>query len=206
MKNLSQWDINQLLEKTNSPEATPGGGSISAISAALGAGLIGMMAKLSIGKTACPEQEQIRKISEKVDALLEELVLEAGEDIRVFDAVMAAYGAPKVTEIEKQERTEKIQKALKEAALSPLKTGKICLQVLELAVGISKIGNQNAVSDGIAGGLLAEAALQAVLLNVQVNMNLIKDEGWKMEPSKEAERISAEGVKIRQELLKLCQV
>ncbi len=203
MTKLIQWTLEEFLEKINSSTATPGGGSVAAISAGLGAGLVGMMAKLSIGRIACAEQEKILKISTQIDELMIQLGNEAESDIAVFDEVMKAYQGPKETENDKKERTEKIQQSLKKAALVPLETGKICLQVIQLAEEIAQIGNLNALSDGIAGGLLAEAALQALLLNVRVNLELIKDSEWKIKPHLEMKRISAEGTEARGRLLKL---
>ena len=200
---LIHWTLKEFLDKTNSATATPGGGSVAAISAALGAGLAGMMAQLSVGRTNCPEQEEIQKISGQIDRLIAQLAEEAEMDILVFDEVMKAYQAPKETDSDKKERTAKIQESLKTAALVPLETGEICLQIVQLAEKIARIGNQNALSDGIAGGLLAEAALQAVLLNVRINLELIKDQEWKTKPQLEMKRISAEGTEARGRLLKL---
>lgn len=200
-KRLNDWILGDFLKATASASPTPGGGSVAAVSAALGSGLVAMIANLSIGKKQCPEQEKIQEILGESEKKINELLEEARKDMEAYNQVMAAYGLPKETDSEKEERSEKIQLALKNAAEAPLSAAKICLEVLQLAKEAARIGNPNVISDAVAGGLLAEAAMQAILLNVTVNLSLIKDEEWNHIRSEEQKELSQKGQEIRNHLL-----
>ena len=203
MGRLGEWVLEDLLQTIASPSPTPGGGSVSAVSAALGSALVTMLASLSIDKAQCPDQERIKEILREAEGLVAKLLEEGEKDVLAYNEVMAAYGMPKNTEEEKAERTSKIQQALKKAADAPLEAGAVCLKVLHLAEEAIKKGNKNVISDGVAGGLLAEAAMQSILLNVKVNIGLIKDEEWKKEREIRMRQISQEGFVIRDRLIRV---
>lgn len=202
-KCLNNWNLENFLQATASASPTPGGGSVAAVSAALGSGLVAMLANLSIGKKQCSEQEKIQKILAEAQKKMAQLLEEAQKDMEVYDQVMAAYGLPKETESEKKERSEKIQLALKNAAEVPVSAAKICLEVLYLAEEAAQIGNPNVISDAVAGGLIAEAAMQAILLNVTVNLNLINDEEWNRIRAEEQRELSQKGQEVRNRLLRI---
>lgn len=200
-KRLNDWILGDFLKATASASPTPGGGSVAAVSAALGSGLVAMLANLSVGKKQCPEQEKIQEILAESEKKMNQLLEEAQKDMEAYDQVMTAYGLPKETDLEKEERSEKIQLALKNAAEAPLSAAKICLEVLQLAKEAARIGNPNVTSDAVAGGLLAEAAMQAILLNVTVNLSLIKDEEWNHIRREKQKELSQKGQEIRDHLL-----
>lgn len=200
-KRLNDWILGDFLKATASASPTPGGGSVAAVSAALGSGLVAMLANLSVGKKQCPEQEKIQEILAESEKKMNQLLEEAQKDMEAYDQVMTAYGLPKETDLEKEERSEKIQLALKNAAEAPLSAAKICLEVLQLAKEAARIGNPNVTSDAVAGGLLTEAAMQAILLNVTVNLSLIKDEEWNHIRREKQKELSQKGQEIRDHLL-----
>ena len=203
MKKIKEWTIEAFLRETASEAPTPGGGSVAAISGALGSALVAMLGNLSLGREQCPDQAAIERIIAEAEGLIEALMAEAEADIAAYNEVMAAYRLPKESDGEKSARTSAIQAALKRAAEVPLGTGEVCLRGLNLSLEAAAKGNPNVVSDTVAGGLLLEAALQAVLLNVQVNLNLIKDEEWKNSRRKRMAELSEEGKGRREELLKI---
>jgi Methenyl tetrahydrofolate cyclohydrolase len=203
MKKIKEWTIGTFLQETASEAPTPGGGSVVAISGALGSALVAMLGNLSLGREQCPDQVAIERIIAEAESLIETLTAEAEADITAYNEVMAAYRLPRESDGEKSVRTSAIQVALKRAAEVPLGTGEVCLQGLNLSLEAAAKGNPNVVSDAVAGGLLLEAALQAVLLNVQVNLNLIKDKEWKDSRRKRMIELSEEGKGRREKLLKI---
>ena len=56
------------------------------------------------------------------------------------------------------------------AARVPLETAEACLGVLELAAEAAEHGNVNACTDSGVSGLLARAAVEGALLNVEINL------------------------------------
>ena len=93
-----------------------------------------------------------------------------------FAAVAACYAMPKETDAEKAARTAALQSALQGAARVPLATAEKCVAVMALAGPVGAQGNANVVSDAAVALYLAQAALQAAVVNVNINLKFIKDD------------------------------
>jgi len=182
--------INNFLDELASNSPTPGGGSVAALAGALGAALISMIGNLTVGKKKYEDvEEDIKKIissSEKLRYELSELI---EDDVKVFNNFMATYKMPKETEDEKKVRAEKIQESLIEAAKVPLKVAYKCLDILSLSKEVAEKGNINVVSDVGVAVLMAEAALESAILNVKINLRMIKDEKVRTELSSSIKEI-----------------
>ncbi|MEW6552778.1 MAG: cyclodeaminase/cyclohydrolase family protein [Actinomycetota bacterium] len=167
------------LDKLASRSPEPGGGSVSALVAALGAALVSMVANLTLGKEKYADvQEQVEallKSSEKLRADLQGLIQ---KDTEVYADVSAAFKLPRESEEEKEERAARIQDALKLATEVPFEIAEKCLEVARLSETSALIGNVGAVSDAGVAVLLAEAAAQSAALNVKINVNSIEDRGF----------------------------
>jgi formiminotetrahydrofolate cyclodeaminase len=120
----------------------------------------------------------MRRLQARADEIRREMTNLAEQDAAVFDAVMAAYKLPKETEEQRATRDAAIQRALHDATQIPLKTMEQAAEIYELAVPLAEKGNTTAISDVGAGLLMAEAALQAALLNVKINLGLITDDAF----------------------------
>jgi glutamate formiminotransferase/formiminotetrahydrofolate cyclodeaminase len=176
--------VSNFLDELASNSPTPGGGSVAALAGALGAALISMVGNLTIGKKKYKDvEEDIRKIISSSEKLRYELSQLIEEDVKAFNNFMATYKMPRETEDEKKIRTEKIQESLIEAAKVPLKVAYKCLEVLSLSREVAEKGNINVISDAGVAVLLAEAALESALLNVKINLGMIKDEKTREELS-----------------------
>jgi glutamate formiminotransferase/formiminotetrahydrofolate cyclodeaminase len=57
------------------------------------------------------------------------------------------------------------------------------LDILNLSKEVAEKGNINVVSDAGVAALMAEAALESAILNVKINLKMIKDEKTKEELS-----------------------
>lgn len=194
--------IRAFLDKlaTSSPE--PGGGSVAALAAALGAGLVSMVASLTIGKEKyAAVQDEIHALlaaSEQVRADLQDLVQ---RDTEVYGAVSLAMKLPRDTERQKAEREEKMQAALKEAATVPLTIAEQALKVAELSVIAAEIGTVNAVSDAGVAVLLADAAAQSAALNVKINTGYITDGGFNASCGSRVDEILGATARLREQVV-----
>jgi glutamate formiminotransferase/formiminotetrahydrofolate cyclodeaminase len=154
------------------PTPAPGGGSVSAHAASLGAALVQMVAGLTIGrKKYTPVEAEmigVREAAQRLGARLQELVT---EDAQAYSLVTEAYKISK----EAPERPAKIDAALIGAAIAPLETARACAAVVDLAVVVAERGNQNAVSDAGVAALLGAAACKGAVLNVQINVASLHD-------------------------------
>jgi formiminotetrahydrofolate cyclodeaminase len=92
------------------------------------------------------------------------------EDSAAYDAVVAAYKLPKVTEDEKAARKRAVEAAVSVATDVPLRTAEACLAVLAAAQVAAENGNPNATSDARTAAALAWAGLKGAAENVRINL------------------------------------
>ena len=164
------------LDKLASRSPEPGGGSVSALVGALGAGLVSMVGNLTLGKEKYADvQDQVEELLKSSEKIRDDLQGLIQKDTEVYADVSAAFKLPRDTELEKTERASKIQEALKVATQVPFEIAEKCLEVARLAETSAEIGNVGAVSDAGVAVLLAEAAAQSAALNVKINIGSIED-------------------------------
>jgi glutamate formiminotransferase / formiminotetrahydrofolate cyclodeaminase len=164
------------IEELAAPTATPGGGSAGAYAGAMGAGLVAMVAGLTIGKKKYAAVEaQMQAIRVMAESLRKELTQAVDDDSSAFEAVMGAFRLPKETEEEQTKRTAAIHLATLNAAHVPLKVAKDAVKIMELALKCVKEANINAISDSMSGFAMARAALTAAGYNVKINLNSLAD-------------------------------
>jgi len=189
---LADMTVSELLEKTAAGTPVPGGGSLSAMAAAVGAALAQMVAGLTAGRKAfAAVTPEMTELAEKARRLRRDLLADMDRDAAAYTAVMEALRLPRETAEEKTRRTEAIQQATREAARVPLAVAAKALDVMMLAGTAVSKGNPNAMSDGAVGAMLARAALQGALFNVKINLRDIRDEAFTTRLSAEAEALDA---------------
>ena len=155
---------------------TPGGGSAAAFSGAMGAGLVAMVARLTVGKKKYKDVEkEMEKVIKKADALRTDLTEAVEKDSASFEGVMAAFRLPKTSDEEKETRKQAIQDATLLATKIPLNVAKMAVEVIELAVVVVEKGNMNAITDGGTGAAMARASLTGAGMNVRINLGSLED-------------------------------
>ncbi len=176
---FTEQKVSEFLDALASKEPVPGGGSGAALAGGLGAALVSMVCNLTIGKKGYEQAweplKELRVRSEELRARMVEL-LEA--DTQAYGKVMETYRLPRDTAEAKAARKEAMQAALQHAAEVPLQIAESCGAVVDLALPAAELGNRWAVSDAGVGALLAEAAMHAALLNVEINLASIDDQAF----------------------------
>lgn len=176
---LTEKPVTTFLDELASSAPAPGGGSVAALSGALGAALISMVCNLTVGKKKYADvQEDVEALLEKSEALRKELVELLEADVKVYTEVSKAMKMPRATDEEKAARTAAMQKALKAATDVPMQVAEACVEVMDLCQPAAEKGNVNAVSDAGVAVLMAEAGLRSAALNVLINLAWIKDEAF----------------------------
>lgn len=199
---LTDQKISEFLQQTASGTPLPGGGSVSALSAALGAGLTEMVANLTVGKKNYEAVEgEMQEISETAGNLRRKLMAEVDNDASAYQGVLAAFKLPKATDAEKQKRTAAIQEAMKNAARVPLGVAYDALQVMDLAERVIRSGNRNAASDGAVGAMMARTAVMGALFNVKINLAAVKDTAFVEEMTREANKLESRVQEREKEIL-----
>jgi formiminotetrahydrofolate cyclodeaminase len=177
--------IKAFLDELASSSPAPGGGSVAALSGALGAGLVSMVCALTIGKKKYADVEgEMKKIQAQSEALRGQFTSLVDSDTQAFNKVMEALALPKETDPQRALRAAAIRAATKEAALVPLEVMKHCIDALALAQSVAASGNANSVSDAGVAALMLNAACEGAALNVKINLNGLDDAdfvGWKNE-------------------------
>jgi len=157
--------------------ATPGGGSAAAYSGAMAAALVGMVARLTIGKKKYAQvQDRMQEIAALADAARAHLAQAVAEDAAAFDAVMAAFRLPKGSDEEISIRRAAIQTATQAAAEAPLRVAGLAADVAEWAAEAAESANANAITDAASAAAMAHASVHASGLNVRINAASIDDQ------------------------------
>ena len=190
---LTDLSIADLLAAFRAPEPTPGGGSASALSGAVGAALLAMVAGLAKPRTATEEDarrlaaagERCAELSIRLSALID-------QDSDAYASVVAAFRLSKRTDEEKGHRLARIQEAMQAATVTPLDVMRACGAAIEQAAVVAAFGNLHASSDVQVGLELLGAGLRGAALNVAINLPSVKDAAFAIRAKKEADRIASE--------------
>jgi glutamate formiminotransferase/formiminotetrahydrofolate cyclodeaminase len=169
-------DCPSFIDELAAPTPTPGGGSAAAYSAAMGAGLVAMVAGLTMGKKKYADVEaQMQAIRVHAEKLREDLTYAVDDDAGAFEAVMGAFRLPKDTPEQKAARKSSIQSATLNAAHVPLHVAEGAVKVMELALRCVESANVNAISDAASAAAMAKAGLMAAGYNVRINVAGLPD-------------------------------
>ena len=189
-KSLCALTCREFALETASESPAPGGGSVAAYMASLGASLGTMVANLSSHKRGWDEKwEYFSLWAEKGQALLAELLHLVDEDTLSYNRVMEAFSLPRNTESEKNTRAAAIEQATLYAAQVPLKTIQTALLVFDVLEAMIEEGNPNSVTDAGVGALAILAAVKGGYLNVLINISGLKDKEKAASLREEAQRI-----------------
>ncbi len=169
--------LDQLAERV----PAPGGGAASALQAAQGAALLGMVARYTTGEKYAQHQVTIGRIIAEVDELRAIALRLAEADADAFLAVTDAYRLPQGTEQERADRAGAISQALANAAWPPAQVISVAGMVVDLAEALVVIGNRNVLSDVAAAAESARSAAATARVNVEVNLAGITDEQASLE-------------------------
>ncbi len=98
---------------------------------------------------------------------------------------------PKGTAEEKEERTTRIQRALRVATETPLDVMRACVSAIDQADVVASYGNQNASSDVRVALELLMAGLRGAKYNVEINLGSVKDQAYVDDVREETETLLA---------------
>jgi glutamate formiminotransferase/formiminotetrahydrofolate cyclodeaminase len=169
-------DSSTFLDQLAAGTAAPGGGAAAAYAGAMGAALVGMVARLTVGKKKYAEVEaQMQSVVDSADKLRASLTAAVQADSEAFEAVMDAFKLSKETAEQQTARAEAVEQAYIHAAEVPLHVSRDAVATLGLAAVVAEHGNVNAFSDAGSAAYLAKAALTGAALNVRANAAAVQD-------------------------------
>ncbi|MEW5760829.1 MAG: cyclodeaminase/cyclohydrolase family protein [Candidatus Thermoplasmatota archaeon] len=195
---LIEKSIDEFIDEVATEEPTPGGGSVAALSGALGVALSCMVCKLTIGKKKYEEVwEEMRKILDELVPIGERLKKLIDEDTEAYKKVISAYSMPK----NNMDREEAIQSALVSATKVPFEVIWQCYRALQLVDIVAEKGNVNSITDAGTSCIMLFSAIRSAASVVKINLSSIKDETFIAKEKEEMEKIFEEAKKLEEKIL-----
>jgi len=161
--NYSKDTVKRYLEDLSARRMVPGGGSVSALSAALGAALNLMVINYSVkeGKT----EATLTELRSRQQTILETLESLIDEDCRVFGQLMKVLSEKKDAD-----------KEYRDAAMVPLSVCNECIGSIAVTKNIIPYANADLKSDIGCAFHVLKGAFYSAKLNVDINLKFIKDD------------------------------
>ncbi len=203
---LIDYSVQEFINNLDSASPAPGGGSASAISAAMGSALTRMVGHLTIPKkkfNALDEtaQNAFIDVHESLKDYQREALKLVDEDTDAFNEIMKAFKMPKETDKEKADRKKAIKDATYKATEVPLRLAELSYNVLYKMEIITKYGNKNAISDVGVAALMMHSALEGAALNVKINLSSISDETYVGDVTKKLYQYINDGKRLKEDIL-----
>ncbi|MBN1397758.1 MAG: cyclodeaminase/cyclohydrolase family protein [Bacteroidetes bacterium] len=173
---LKLQPISKFLDITASDSPAPGGGSVSALAASLGAALGSMVCRITMKKNAnVAIQIELESVLIKCEKLRDKFTMLIDEDTNAFKKVIDAYRLPKETAEQSAHRNAAIQSAYKDATVVPILLLELCAEAIALLKIIGEKGNKNTLSDAGVGVLMIGSACEGAVMNARINIANITD-------------------------------
>lgn len=179
---LVRCSVRSFIDQLSARTGAPGGGSASALVATIGASLATMVGWMTYGWRKYEHLDStMRQAIGPLHEAVQELLALVDADSAAFEAFQAASQMPKKTEEEKKLRQDSMQKALKGAIITPLSIIRCGNQCWHHLVTLSKHCNLTTKSDLQVGACSLKAGIQGAKFNVDINLESVKDEEYKLE-------------------------
>lgn len=189
---LASMTVRGFVELLGARTSAPGGGSASALIAAMGAGLGAMVGWMTYGKRKFEEKDAVmRRLIPPLDEGMRALIPMIDADTNAFNDYMDALGMPKDTDEQKAARTAAMQAGLRKAIDVPLGTMRIADRCWPAMLEMAEHGNMASKSDLEVGAKSLETGIWGAYKNVVINLKGIKDQDVVLRIKAEADALLA---------------
>jgi len=203
---LASLSVRDFIGSVAARTSAPGGGSVSAAVASMGAGLGAMVAWLTFGYKKYEEYDgQLRKIIPNLVKTTDDLIPLIDADTNAFSDYMEAMRLPQNTDEEKTIRNQAMEDGMKVAIEVPLKTIKTADRIWDDLIEVAKIGNFSSRSDLEVGARALEVGIWGAYRNVIINLSGISDTNYVEQTKQEAESLSIRAKEKMQEILDIIE-
>ncbi len=204
MASMLDKSCKEFIEVLASKAPVPGGGGAAAMGGAIGMALSNMVGNLTVGKKKYADVEpEVKELIEKGSKVISELQSLVDKDAEVFEPLSKAYGLPKNTPEEIAFKAATMEQCSKVACSVPMEIMRKAYEGIKIHQRMGQIGTMLAISDVGCGVAFMKAALISGQLNVIINLNTIKDQGFVKAAREEMERLVSDGCKIADKTLNL---
>jgi formiminotetrahydrofolate cyclodeaminase len=157
------------LDAYAAPTVTPGGGSASAVAAALGCALLAMTARIGAGRADRDAAEHLDRLAGQADRLRTALVEQERTDAGVYERMVATVRAARATEGDPG-AARAAEAARADATDVPLATAELAAEGLALAAELAGMGLGRTASDQLVAAHLLTAGLEGGRSTVAFNL------------------------------------
>jgi formiminotetrahydrofolate cyclodeaminase len=179
------------VDRLASSDPVPGGGSASAVAAAIASGLVAMVASLSQGRPRYTAHAALHEQAVATGRRLASRFLDlSDEDAQAYAIYTRTVKMARDTEAQQRERATAMSGAARRAADVPLAVVEGCLELVATAESLVGRSNVNAASDLNVAALLCEAAARGAAENVLVNLPSVDDERYRGEMTDRVMRLT----------------
>jgi glutamate formiminotransferase/formiminotetrahydrofolate cyclodeaminase len=201
---LASLTVRGFVELLGSRAPAPGGGSASALMAALGAALGAMVGWMTYGRRRFEDKDAVmRRLIPPLDSAMKELLPLVDRDTRAFDAYLAAVGLPKETAEQKAARQRAMQASLGAAVQVPLEVMRAADRCWEPLAGMAEHGNIASRSDVEVAAKALETGIWGAWRNVAINLPGIDDPAFRAATTAEAEALAKRAADERDRVLRI---
>lgn len=163
-----------------SVEPSPGGSAAVSVPAALAAGLVAMVARLTV---ACAPFSDVAfemdAVGREADELRAQLLDLPDADAGAFQHVITARRLSRGTPEQQHLRRREVQRAYEKAVEPPLHVCRLSLRVLELAAQVAERGHPHAAADTEVAELFAAASIEAASQAAEIYLIPVENESFR---------------------------
>lgn len=203
---LIEKSLESFANDTASESPAPGGGSIAAYVASLGAALGTMVANLSSHKNGWDSKwEYFSNYAEQGQDIKNKLLLLVDDDTKAFNGIIDAIRLPKISPADKKLRQEAINNATKNAIEVPLLVMKEASKAFPLLKEMANKGNPNSVSDAGVGSQCIYTGIYGAYLNVLINCSGFSEKEYVNKSLKAAKSTLSKAEKENKRILSIVE-
>lgn len=190
---LASLPLRDFVLRVGARSAAPGGGSVSAAIAALGAALACMVGQMTFGKRQFEDLDAVmRRLIPPFYQKMSLFTNAIDEDANAFSHYMAALKMPKNSQDERNRREQQLQSELKKAVLVPLSLAQNVSELWSPLKELCESGNYACQSDAQVAVKALETAVFGAYYNVVINLRDVKDQSFRKKTQREASEMLQE--------------
>ncbi|KAB0374259.1 formimidoyltransferase-cyclodeaminase [Muntiacus reevesi] len=179
-QSLMDQPLRAFIRAVGARSAAPGGGSVAAASAAMGAALASMAGLMTYGRRQFEHLDvTMRRLIPPFHAAVAELTAMVDADARAFEAYLKATKLPKNTPEDKDRRAAALQEGLRQAVAVPLALAETVASLWPALRELALCVNLACRSDLQVAAKALETGVFGAYFNVLINLKDVTDDAFK---------------------------
>ncbi|MBU5487576.1 cyclodeaminase/cyclohydrolase family protein [Clostridium sp. MSJ-8] len=177
---FKEYKIQEFLSDLSSESPSPGGGSVAGLVAALAGSLNSMVYSLTVNKKAfekidIEDKKLVLDFKERSHKFINNSVQAMEKDREAFVKLMNCYKMPKDTEADIIMRKKALAENTIKAMMAPLELARNAYEFYDNIDIAMKYGNKMVLSDAVCAAILLNAAIEAAIENVKINLKSLEE-------------------------------